>query len=909
MVKEKIQNRLDELNGILFDSIDILTEESARRLCREINETKHRLKQIEKETGNEAYLLQKYFKYTYEKDCVKTNPALNLFSAMGLYCCLLKDIEDFWHKNKDSVIDNPGQSAVLFLSEKYPESLCFNEDPLSRNYAALTAELFYFLSDFSDTEYSFPYFEFDTGEDIHILRNDIKRFYKYKKYIENYEKTFVYWRFANDFFYRKIVNEQIVEEDVDFSEIDKKIEYIQNLKDDGVFCKDYTFEDYRADMQNKLQLLLKMKEETKNTVKPIADEKILRPREAKELDVIKKPTYIKYENLLDDEFQFYLLIDLQGKINDCTDIILLQNADVNYNKHVINDFFKLYDLILKGEYFWYDETIKLDEFYKNEMLKLLVEESRVVYIAYALYQYTGQIDWFLKTAYSYCKYTVDGEYTFEENDLALKYTKLLQEYFSKIKEKNALLEDEINELNTNGLLKKPLNLHLTSISSFPKRPKNSTVRCGQLVFHKNIANDPAYTISNATPFNGFFIQYAHMLFFCKPKENMDSSYYDLIEFLGKPMFMPSHWILKKLPDNTDFSFLLETIKLLKRDNDIKYAHKQILDNKEQLYFLSYIGTLILDSFIDEDIYDDIYFNAEEIKRYCYQKKRFIDKDEKDKQATLEKSIETCNTINAFHMFLKTKLDALSSPESFAKYSRDKNTLPDAPDLTLIFDEIFEQEVSVLKTKIKEWDTYNPEKVKERFMQYYNSLKPKFSKLSNDINLDNAIIFIATGEAMYDSFVTQSIELGDYGSLAINYYKALECILNEIFYKPYYKFIENKNDLSTWIDNSHIMKGDKLKDSLELGTFIELYKRCNREKMINFYELRGIDYEKLRSFVKKLYDIRNLRNNCAHPNLTSLASAVRGRNAVYERKDEELAIQETKAKNLYELIFNIGIVFK
>ena len=160
--------------------------------------------------------------------------------------------------------------------------------------------------------------------------------------------------------------------------------------------------------------------------------------------------------------------------------------------------------------------------------------------------------------------------------------------------------------------------------------------------------------------------------------------------------------------------------------------------------------------------------------------------------------------------------------------------------------------------------------------------------------------LSTGEYLYKTHIlsaesTTERELFDYSCVALQYYTALEHVINFLFYYPYKEqvlkdVLKEGKKLEDYIGSSsrsHIFRNGRLKDSVELGTFSYIFS-CSQEEHLCDYIAKKllVDPERLSSISMDISKISKLRNDAAHGgNVLTKESAVEARQNVYEKSTE------------------------
>ena len=219
---------------------------------------------------------------------------------------------------------------------------------------------------------------------------------------------------------------------------------------------------------------------------------------------------------------------------------------------------------------------------------------------------------------------------------------------------------------------------------------------------------------------------------------------------------------------------------------------------------------------------------------------------------------------------------------------------------------------------------------------YNS---SLSASESSAILSEAMNFIVAGEALFEMFVVKKeYPLSDYGCIAIEYYKALEYLVNQLFYVPYYSSILSirkiecseealkKEKLSGYIGKGlerTLFKATVGKDKyeywykpqLEYGSFAIWGSQLNKEnnsvsasEVRNFFVQHGVNIDVLTSFCEKMRKTIDLRNSCAHPEVKETGFAIKARDVIYHHDFSDNDCFNLKPKNIYELIMEIPGLF-
>lgn len=306
----------------------------------------------------------------------------------------------------------------------------------------------------------------------------------------------------------------------------------------------------------------------------------------------------------------------------------------------------------------------------------------------------------------------------------------------------------------------------------------------------------------------------------------------------------------------------------------------------------------------------------QIQDYAYQDYEF-DRVEKELESKNRKSIEISslsaeNALYRKYMYLlNVELDSGKSyDELFAARKALINQIfnegiRDETDELLT--EINEKVLSYIEYQIEQEGAFGSvnEQVKKSLEQYVPSICEKIGQYLSEELVTVKDIFesirrkLSTAELLYKRYVEpysaitdksdlpDEIQEMDYSFIALEYYTALEQLANTLLYYPYKEKIlapafdrygdrifDNKDlGYAGGLERKFVIikKGNKeeLKASLELGTLSYLYDpfRGKPRKYFSKIEayLKGMSLSlaDARKFVKKLNDIRDLRNEAAH----------------------------------------------
>ena len=224
--------------------------------------------------------------------------------------------------------------------------------------------------------------------------------------------------------------------------------------------------------------------------------------------------------------------------------------------------------------------------------------------------------------------------------------------------------------------------------------------------------------------------------------------------------------------------------------------------------------------------------------------------------------------------------------------------------------------------------------KDRIIALYGE-DGHFSKGDQEISFDemieNARAYVKAGELLYRQFVAdpKAEKLSDYGCVAIEYYKALEYLANQILYRPYYLKelsavrVTNERDGqgycgSSFMQITYPLNGGSIrryKDHLEYGTLARFLSGITDRRLdnalftqvIGFYRNGRVDPIRVGGFAYKMNKTSRDRNDCAHPKEAGKGFAVKARVSVYDRSYGRDDIR-TDTTEVAELIRKLGEIF-
>lgn len=205
-------------------------------------------------------------------------------------------------------------------------------------------------------------------------------------------------------------------------------------------------------------------------------------------------------------------------------------------------------------------------------------------------------------------------------------------------------------------------------------------------------------------------------------------------------------------------------------------------------------------------------------------------------------------------------------------------------------------------------------VEEKTAALFSALEKGSSALITKEELnrikEKVISFIYTGEILYNSFISNSKTIAgkdiDYGIISLEYYKAIEYLMNQLFYRPYCSLIENDNTINRDQRSRICKKNGKPKDQLEFGTIAKMLSSIlNMSNYEAFLFEKGVSTSKLKDFAEKMSELSDERNQSAHPYQKTLNRAKKDRAYIYE-DDKSLDINNTI--KVRELLFSLKDLF-
>lgn len=341
----------------------------------------------------------------------------------------------------------------------------------------------------------------------------------------------------------------------------------------------------------------------------------------------------------------------------------------------------------------------------------------------------------------------------------------------------------------------------------------------------------------------------------------------------------------------------------------------LMTSKIQLHSKTQILCFEISDYLLKDPYDKLL--AENEKAETDASKKII----KDSVAELEQETNRLLRLNNCYQVLINSAAALISEDfplenflnskmswvtQFKTYGLDESTLS-------TIEKFLDELIDMIEKKVSECDGYG-----KVFDGVVNNLAVHMDKAflavnnlhlgSININDKKACLYktLATGEYLYNHYVLSNeskidSDNFDYSCVALQYYKALEFLINIIFYIPYKEIYLDSRDANDdffgYIGGSnfsslYVKYG--FKKSLELGTFSYLFKDLFNEKgsinqkhtqLHKYLSSLGMNNKSQKEFVKitkKIYDISKLRNEAAHGNTPlSINDAYFARESVFE----------------------------
>ncbi len=207
------------------------------------------------------------------------------------------------------------------------------------------------------------------------------------------------------------------------------------------------------------------------------------------------------------------------------------------------------------------------------------------------------------------------------------------------------------------------------------------------------------------------------------------------------------------------------------------------------------------------------------------------------------------------------------------------------------------------------------RLKKKYCAGFNVSEAEFNRKMQEVR-----VFLTTGEVLYKQYIEncETASLSDYGGIALEYYRAIEFLLNELLYRPYrtvvLKEIGINGNITKYFGhtngNNPFVYKNKPKESLEYGTISKfLYDVSDRNSDLafakKFFISKGIDMQKLNYYSQKLWQTKEGRNNCAHPHINTMEDVRNARIWTYYKEPQ--AIKDVK--EIRELVFELETIFK
>lgn len=284
----------------------------------------------------------------------------------------------------------------------------------------------------------------------------------------------------------------------------------------------------------------------------------------------------------------------------------------------------------------------------------------------------------------------------------------------------------------------------------------------------------------------------------------------------------------------------------------------------------------------------------------------------------------------FDNFLNSKMSWVTQ---FKIYGSDEKALS-------TIEKFLDKLIELIEKRVSECDGYDNvfERVVSNLEVYTDKAFFAVNNLSlSPININDkkACLYktLSTGEYLYNHYMLSNgteidSENFDYSCVALQYYKALEFLINNIFYIPYKKkFLDSrdKNDgFCGYIGEASfksLCPKSNFKNSLELGTFAYLFKGLFNEKgdisqnhtqLHKYLSSLGMDNRSKKEFAKiseKILDISKPRNKAAHGSTPlSIADARDARKSVFENSPMSKDEANQLASEYRELIPRILALF-
>lgn len=296
--------------------------------------------------------------------------------------------------------------------------------------------------------------------------------------------------------------------------------------------------------------------------------------------------------------------------------------------------------------------------------------------------------------------------------------------------------------------------------------------------------------------------------------------------------------------------------------------------------------------------------------------------------------------------LQSQLDQLSADIRKIQFSVGIIGDPEA-SVDAVIDQIHQHITELAGIKSSREYAENIRKVTNNLSAWQKTLEARLmgmydktlSAADSSAILNDAMIFIVAGEALFEMFVVKrEYPLSDYGCIAIEYYKALEYLVNQLFYVPYYSNILSNRRIEYSEDalkkeklSGYAGKGlertlfkatvgkDKYeywyKPKLEYGSFAIWGSQLKKDtanssaaEVRNFFVQRKVNIEALTVFCNKMKKTIDLRNACAHPEVKETGFAIKARDLVYYHDVSDANYNNIKPKDIYELILELPKIF-
>ena len=330
--------------------------------------------------------------------------------------------------------------------------------------------------------------------------------------------------------------------------------------------------------------------------------------------------------------------------------------------------------------------------------------------------------------------------------------------------------------------------------------------------------------------------------------------------------------------------------------------KRILNVTDEFFFNDEIEGVLYTEIFDDMSFKE-YISTEIVKHY-------------------KQENQVLKEINSkFGRLLKEDLPIDKIMELKQAWSKDIRSSGLDRETILNNEEILCRIVSLIEDKASKSEGYE-----ELYKKTVNNLSVNLSKIKkllqsvySDKEFDDEIFkffkSLSTGEYLYKAHIlsaepTTEREHFDYSCVALQYYTALEHLINFLFYYPYKEQVLNNvlkegKNLENYIggsSRSYIFRNGGLKDSVELGTFSHIFSCSQKEPPCNYIAKKMlIDPKRLSNISMDILKISKPRNDAAHGgNIVTKESAVEARQNVYE-KSAEIA---SRCRELIPQIFGL-----